>query len=423
MNNRYKEVTINDGVKLFIHSDKTMKKTCFSITIKYGSSGEYYDFNYDGKDYHVLPGCAHFLEHMLFEHSPYGDLYSLFRTLKYESNAYTSLNITKYYFMGKGSIKSSVRKAINAIEKPVFNEENIKITSRAIVEETKLPLNDPYREVDALSARNTFESFDYYSESLSSIGTEETTKKLDYNMLKLCYDAFYYDSNKVITIAGPFDEEDMINYIKGIYKNIKPHKNKTKVFIPNNLNIIRKDYDILVRPTVGNDDVLIRYNNTIKGYSKYEIDMFLTFICYVSFSNKSLFYERLKKAGIIHGYDGKDIINVYDSDVYALGIGYTVKDRDKFLEEFQKEITNLKFDENDFELFKKSELASLILDEESKYYFYQRLSNIYFYYNGIINEEDEIRKLSFDRLVKFYKSLDFSNKSITILTKEGKDGK
>ena len=46
MNKKYKKVVLDNGVRLYVHGDKTMRKCFVSYTVEYGSSGEYFKFNY-----------------------------------------------------------------------------------------------------------------------------------------------------------------------------------------------------------------------------------------------------------------------------------------------------------------------------------------------------------------------------------------
>lgn len=421
MNKNYRKVILDNGITLLVHGDKTMKKIFVSFTVKYGSSGQFFKFNYDEKEYNVLPGCAHFLEHMLGEHSQYGDLYNLFHSYKYSNNAYTSLDRTKYYFSGTCKIKSSIKKLIYSIEKPVFNKKDVKETSNAIVEETKMGLDDSYFKADLLSLRNLYANVDLVDKSLSAIGDEETTKKLDYDMLKLCYDAFYYDENKIIVVAGNIDEDDIINYIKGIYKNIKRHENKTKLYIPEDITKIRKENDIL-RRYVEDDYLIIDYNNFIEGFSRFEVSNFIRYIGITYFSNKSKFYERLKSEGILLAYDGYDYNFTLVDGAITYGFRFFVRNYKKFLEEFYKEIKSIKFNKDDFELFKKASISDIISREDDKYGYYIYLSDSVVFYNEELDELEETKKLSFDRLVEFYNKFDLNNRVITLLTKEGYNG-
>lgn len=423
MNKKYKKVVLDNGVRLYVHGDKTMRKYLVSYAVNYGSSGIYSRFTYDGKEYEVLPGCAHFLEHMLLEQSKYGNLYAYFRELKHKSNAYTGDIITKFYFSGVSNIKTSIKKLIDSLENPIFKEKEVEETSHAVAEETKRGLDDPFYCGLHLQYRNLYKDINYCHESLSSIGTEETTNALDYNMLRLCYDAFYNDDNKIITITGPLDEDDMINYIKKIYSKIPRHENKTKLYIPGNITCIRKKEDILVRNSVEDDYLYIGYNNTLKDFSWFEKNNYISYINQFKFSTNTEFYERLKKENIMVTNYGCGCDNVFDDGNFSYCFRFIVKDKDKFLKEYDKELKNNCFDEKDFELFKKSLLSTHIYSLEDKYFDYDYLPDQIFRFNEETDYVDRVRGLSFERFIKFYNSLDFTNRSIVLLTKEGKDGK
>ena len=92
-----------NGVRLYLYLDKNMKKSFVSYGVFYGSSGEYSDFYLDGVKHHVLPGCAHFLEHLLLEHSKYGHLYRKFAQKKYVTNGLTYMDCTNYFFLAQYS--------------------------------------------------------------------------------------------------------------------------------------------------------------------------------------------------------------------------------------------------------------------------------------------------------------------------------
>ena len=55
------------------------------------------DFRLEGKEYHVPAGIAHFLEHKMFE-LPDRDVSAEFAALGANVNAFTSYDMTAYYF-------------------------------------------------------------------------------------------------------------------------------------------------------------------------------------------------------------------------------------------------------------------------------------------------------------------------------------
>ncbi len=420
--NRFKKIVLDNGIRLYVHGDKTMKKYSVSYTVDYGSSGEFYKFNYDGKDYEVLPGCAHFLEHMLLEQSKYGNLYHYFKDLNYFANATTDLQSTSFYFTGTKKVKSSIYKLIDSLENPVFDTKAIKEVSPAIEEETKIFDNRPEVQAMLLSLLDSYKGFNFEHESLSPIGTEETTKMLDYDMLKLCYDAFYSDDRKIIVITGPLDETDMINYIKRIYSKIRKHKNKTKLFIPDDLVSVRKREDKLVKNTVESDMLIINYKEQLKDFSVFEINSYLNYLYNYKFSAKTNFYEDNKKDGILLFNYGIDVFYAFQNEIKSLfnmNFYFYITDKDKFIKAFEKEIKINKFDEKDFELYKRARLSDILVSDEDKYHYYNCLANNIILYREEIDYVDSIKNLSYDRFIEFYNSLKLDNRVITLLTKEG----
>ena len=160
MKNNFIKTTLKNGVRLYLYLDKNMKRSFVSYGVHYGSSGEYNDFYLDGVKHHVLPGCAHFLEHILLEHSKYGHLYRKFAQKKYVVNGGTSPDFTHYYFMGVDNILESISELINAVDNPVFTSEDVIKTSEAIIEETKMGKDNMYRVASSIADRNIFKSLE-----------------------------------------------------------------------------------------------------------------------------------------------------------------------------------------------------------------------------------------------------------------------
>ena len=109
--NRFKKIILDNGIPLYLCVDPTMKKVFVSYNLKYGSSGKWFVFNNNGNDYHVITGYAHYLEHLLGEHSKFGDMYRNFDKRFQSANAYTGMNETSYHFNGKDNIRGYSRLA------------------------------------------------------------------------------------------------------------------------------------------------------------------------------------------------------------------------------------------------------------------------------------------------------------------------
>lgn len=408
----YIKKTLKNGVKLYLYLDKNMKQCYVDYMIKYGSSGIWYDFYLDDKLYHVEPGCAHFLEHMLGEHSKYGDFYKYMTTKKYNKNGMTSDRITHYFFKGTIDVLDSLEKLINVVDAPVFTKEDVEETKHAIIEETKRGINNKYRTLYALVLRNLYKDIDLFTDTLSAIGDEKSTKRINYDMLKTCYDAFYYDENKVLLVAGNFDEKEITDYIENIYSKLKPHKKRVKD-CTYNFDGIKKKHDMTVRSTF--DDLFgIGFKEQIKNNTKNEITYYMEFVINNMFSEYSDFVIRLKEQNIL--VSTSSFINRFISDKdYFFYIDATVKNKEKFEEELIKEFKTRKYNKKDFDLFIRSQISFEALKIDKKY-------DVFSIFSYRLNYDDNfsdiklLKKLKFEDFQKFYKSLDFDDYVVGVIT-------
>jgi hypothetical protein len=417
--NNYIKKTLKNGVKLYLYVDKRMKKTYVDYLINYGSSGKWFDFYYNNKLYHVLPGCAHFLEHMLGEHSSFGNAFKYFKNKKYWCNAMTSDTRTVFFIYGKDDIKDSISKLINMVDNQVFTEEDVRETSHAIEEETKLHISDARYISYKLAQRNLFKKMDLVHESLTAIGNENTTKKLDYNILKLCYEAFYYDSNKELTIGGNFDPDEMTKYIESIYANINPHLCNVKSY-DYDISEIKRAEEIKYLST--NDDIISiclkeNYTNFIPIEIYYYGNIFLKF----KLSSEMIFIHQLKEKDIINRICDTDI-NLSLKKCYYIVIISEVKNKEKYITELMNELSKIDFDESEFELYKKEYISQEVKKYDNVVMSLRNNSS-----RRIINDDftdvEFIKSMTYNRFIEYVKSLKLNEFSIAIVRDADKNVK
>lgn len=411
MKNNFIKKTLKNGVRLYLYIDPKMKQTFCSYGVFYGSSGEYLDFYLDGVHHHVLPGCAHFLEHLLGEHSKYGNMYKKFAKKKYMKNGGTNNCITRYFFIGIDDIKTSIKELINAIDDPVYTEEDINETRKAIVEETKMVADNKYRKATSLCIRNMFNNKEIVTDTLCSIGNASTTNDITKEMLDTCYEAFYNDENKFLIIGGNIDEEEITSYVKSIYKELKPHPNKLKLYDYGEYTGIRKLEDIIYMPT-SDDIALIGFKLENKDYTKIEISLYLNFIFESKFGDEVAFIKDLKNENIIINFDVCSIWFLNSEICYLLGA--TTPKYKTFLDELKKELKTNNFNKRDFELFIRVAISNQLKRIDNKYDALRTFPyDLPFTEN--FDDVDYIKTLTFDRFLNFYKSLDFDTNTVVIV--------
>lgn len=409
--NNFIKKTLKNGVKLYLFVDPKMKQTYCSYGVFYGSSGEYLDFYLDGTHHHVLPGCAHFLEHLLGEHSKYGNIYKNFAKKKYSKNGGTNNNITNYFFIGIEDIKESIKELINSIDDPIYTEEDIDETRKAIIEEVNMVSDNKYRKANSLCLRNMFNNKEVITDTLCSIGDANTTKKITKEMLDNCYNAFYNDENKFLIIAGNINEEEMTSYIESIYKDLKPHPKKMEYYDYGKSLDVRKEEDIIYMPT-SDDIALMGFKLQKNDFSNIEISIYLEFIFDSKFSDETTFVKKLKDKNIITRFDVCSKYFLKDEVYFSLGA--TTPKYKTFLKKLKEELILNNFKEKDFELFIRVLISTQLKRVDKKY---KTLRNFPYELPFTENFDDieYIKTLTFEKFLNFYQSLDFDTNSVVII--------
>jgi len=403
--NNYKKIILNNGIPLYLYNDKSLKQVFVNYIVKYGSSGKWYNFNLDGKQHHILPGYAHYLEHLLGEHSKHGNIYTNFSDRCYDANAYTSSNHTSYYFYGVDDIKKSIRELIEAIDCPVFTKDDVDHSRHAIEEEASMRCDCHDITAASLVEKNLYSSFDVYDDTLCCIGNRNTTKGINIDDLYHAYNAFYSDDNKVLVIAGNVNEEELVNYLNEIYSQIPAHKNS--VILPKyDMNPIRRKEEVIYRDVKTNINSLGIKVKKPEFISNMDFEFCMDFLIEYLFGKNSEFYSLLKKKSLI------DILQYYYllwNEEYISFIHTCVTaDKDNYYNALFEKINNLNVTKEDFELIRKRLISEEVRGLDDRY----KIPSEFGYrmqYTDNLSLIDYYRNVNYDKLIDILSKLNFDN--------------
>lgn len=401
MNNKYNKHILKNGVTLYTYVNSNLKRTYVKYIINYGSDGKFLEFKYNGEKYKVLPGLAHYLEHILGEYSRNGDIYANFTKRGYQRNGITSNNYTSYYFNGIKDIKKSIKELIEAVDIRNFTKEDVEKSRGPIIEESRVEYTDDVFVLEGLINRNLFSSFERVNETLNYIGDSDNAKKIDYDMLVLAYDAFYYDKNKTLLIAGNFNEEDMIKYVESIYKNVPSHRKKVTTYNYDLIPIRKKEEIIKMDIAYPIYSVVFKMPIVNINLRLFSILIALHLFNIFKISNKL----RNKK------YIDKNIkynSSIIDEKMFILKTKTTTKDNKKYLNELIKLLKKSKLSKKEFNLNKKTFIAGEAFGNDNLYAKFNNFENNIKYTNEL-NETKFIKNIRYSDYKKFIKSLNYDN--------------
>ena len=186
------------------------KKLAYFVT-DYGSI--HTDFLLEGKEYHAPAGVAHYLEHKMFDLPGDRDVSAEFAAMGAMTNAFTSYDMTAYYFSTTENFEGCLRLLLEFVSTPYFTDESVEKERGIIDQEISMNLDSPDSQV-----------FDSLMESLFHkhpirvpiLGTSETIREITPEVLYNCHRAFYTPGNMLLCVIGDVEPESVADIAREI---------------------------------------------------------------------------------------------------------------------------------------------------------------------------------------------------------------
>ena len=178
------------------------KKLCYFVT-DYGSIHR--DFTVDGTPFSAPAGVAHYLEHKLFD-MPGRDISAEFSALGASVNAFTSYDMTAYYFSCTDHFKENLALLLEFVATPYFTEESVAKEQGIIGQEIDMNEDSPDTKLFELLVEAMYESHPIRTPIL---GTRESIARITPEVLNICHRAFYQPDNMFLCVMGDVDPEEV----------------------------------------------------------------------------------------------------------------------------------------------------------------------------------------------------------------------
>lgn len=198
------------GLKIYIFP-KNMSSTYGIFSVNFGGSVIEYTI---GSKRVVLPeGCAHFLEHKLFDNPEGGNADEVFSALGAYDNAYTSSERTAYLFSATENVYECVEHLLYFVTNPHFTKESVKKEIGIIAEEIRGCKDDPYDRcyVDMLEAM-------YHKNPVKTeiCGSERSISKITPDVLYKCCKDFYTPENMTLVLCGNIECDKVLKIVDNV---------------------------------------------------------------------------------------------------------------------------------------------------------------------------------------------------------------
>lgn len=158
----------------------------------------------DGAKRSVPPGTAHFAEHRMFELPDIGDAMTVLSQRGANANAFTSPDMTAYYFECGDGFYDHLELLLRLVSTPCFREEDVDREREIIAQEILMTEDDPedamyYALLRALYAKAPLRD--------PVAGTVESISGITADTLRDFHRAFYVPANMSLVVVGNQDPE------------------------------------------------------------------------------------------------------------------------------------------------------------------------------------------------------------------------
>ena len=163
------------------------------------------DFLLEGKEINAPAGIAHFLEHKMFE-LPDRDVSAEFAALGANVNAFTSYDITAYYFSCTENFLPSLRLLLEFVSTPYFTEESVQRERGIIDQEIGMNEDSPERVFENLMGA----MYRSHPIRVPILGSRESIRQITPELLETCHRAFYTPANMILCVVGDVDPQQVV---------------------------------------------------------------------------------------------------------------------------------------------------------------------------------------------------------------------
>jgi len=195
---------LENGLSVAVVPRKGFTKSLAYFVTDYGSI--HTDFSFEGKVHHAPGGVAHYLEHKLFDMPGDRDVSAEFAAMGAMTNAFTSYDMTAYYFSCTDHFADCLRLLLEFVSTPYFTRESVEKEQGIIDQEIGMNEDAPDSVVFEELMRGMYRS---HPIQVPILGTSESIREITPEALHLCHRAFYTPGNMLLCVIGDVDPEQV----------------------------------------------------------------------------------------------------------------------------------------------------------------------------------------------------------------------
>jgi len=195
--------TLPNGLQILVVPRRGFTRKLAYFVTDYGSVHRRFTLN--GQEIEAPAGVAHFLEHKMFD-LPGRDVSAEFAALGASVNAFTSYDMTAYYFGCTENFEEALHLLLEFVSTAYFTQETVDKEQGIIGQEIGMNADNPDTRVFETLMQSMYENHPIREPIL---GTVDSIAKITAETLHQCHRAFYRPGNMVLCVVGDVDAQSI----------------------------------------------------------------------------------------------------------------------------------------------------------------------------------------------------------------------
>ena len=214
----YRQILPNGLTVLVAPRPGFTRKIAYFVT-DYGAI--HTDYTLDGVHHRAPDGVAHYLEHKLFD-LPGRDVSEEFAAMGAVVNAFTSYDVTAYYFSCTEDFDKCLALLLEFVSTPYFTEESVQKEQGIIGQEIGMSQDNPDSRIFEMLMEAVYRK---HPIQVPILGSRQTIAEITPQVLHDCHRAFYRPGNMLLCVVGDVQPEE----VAGIAQQILPKEDTAQV--------------------------------------------------------------------------------------------------------------------------------------------------------------------------------------------------
>lgn len=253
----------------------------------------------DGEWLDTPAGVAHFLEHKTFDTED-GNALQVMAANGTDPNAFTSFNMTGYYFDGVQGFEENLRTLLSFVSVPWFTQESVDKEQGIIAQEIRMYEDDPGYQAYTCMLKAMYAR---HSVRTRIVGTVESISHITADTLYQCHRAFYRPGNMVLCAAGNIDPQRVADIAREVLPDA-PTSITAADYGGQEPVEVREKFTSQTMPVSIPLFALGFKGSPVAGKEGLRQRLVAELVCDVLFSPSAPLYNRLYEQGLLNGSFG-----------------------------------------------------------------------------------------------------------------------